>query len=121
MPWVPLDIHYLEDPKIQAAGALTPFSLCVFPALLAGAKARADGGKVEVSFRSLAFDLFISEDEARKAVSALVEVGVLEAVSAPVPACPHLSDLSQRVRFASWRKWNERFRKAQQRAGESHE
>lgn len=119
MPWVPLDTHYLADPKIQAAGAMTPFALSVFPALLADAKQRADGGKVEVSFRSLAFELFISEDEARKAVGALVEVGVLEAVSAPVPACPQLSELSQRVRFASWRKWNDRFRKAQQREAQA--
>lgn len=115
MPWVPLDTHYLGDPKIQAAGAMTPFALSVFPALLAGAKQRADGGKVEVSFRSLAFDLFISEEEARKAVRALVEVGVLEAVSAPVTTCPQVSELSQRVRFAAWRKWNDRYRKAQER------
>ncbi len=119
MPWVPLDTHYLEDPKIQAAGAMTPFALSVFPALLADAMQRADGGKIEVSFRSLAFDLFISEDEARKAVAALLEVGVLEAVSAPVPTCPQLSDLSQRVRFASWRKWNERFRKSRQREAQA--
>ena len=121
MPWVPLDTHYLRDPKVQAAGEMTPFALSVFPALLADAKQRADGGKVEVSFRALAFDLFITPDEAQKAIAALVEVGILELVSAPVPACPQLSDLSQRVRFASWRKWNERFRKSQQRAGESHE
>ncbi len=121
MPWVPLDTHYLRDPKIQAAGAMTPFALSIFPALLADAKQRADGGKIEVSYRALAFDLFISEGEAQKGVEALIDVGILEAVSAPVPACPQLSDLSQRVKLASWRKWNERFRKSQQRSGEAHE
>ena len=76
MPWFALDTHYLEDPKVQAAGEMTPFALSVFPALLADAKQRADGGKVEVVFRSLAFRLFISEEEASKAIRALVSAGV---------------------------------------------
>lgn len=115
MPWFPLDTHYYQDPKIEAAGAMTPFAMSVFPMLLADAKQRADGGKVEVSYRKVSNSLFISEEEARKAIAALVEVGVLEAVSAPVPACPQLSEGSIRLVFPAWRRWNERFRKASQR------
>ena len=113
MPWFALDTHYLEDPKVQHAGELTPFALSVFPALLADAKQRANGGKVEVVFRSLAFRLFISEEEASKAVRALVSAGVL--------TCPEVSDRSCKVEFPAWRRWNERFRKAQQREEKSHE
>ena len=116
MPWFALDTHYLEDPKVQDAGELTPFALSVFPALLADAKQRAEGGKVEVVYRSLAFRLFISEEEAKKAVMALLSAGVL--------TCPQVSEMSERscrVVFPAWRKWNERFRKAQERAVKPHE
>jgi hypothetical protein len=118
VPWVPLDTHYLDDPKIQAAGSMTPFALSAFPALLADAMSRADGGKVEVTFRSLAFALFISEDEAEKAVQALIDTGVLEAMSRPVTRC-HAK--SQRVGFAAWSKWNARYRKARERERKAHE
>ena len=118
MPWVPLDTHWYCDPKIQRAGALTPFALSAFPAILAEAKQRADGGRVELTFRSLSHSLFISEDEARKAVAALVDVGVIE--DDDVTPC---HDLSRPVRFPheTWKRWNANFRKAQQREREAHE
>ena len=107
MPWFALDTHYLRDPKVQAAGELTPFAMSVFPALLAQAKQVANGGKVEVAFRDLAHDLFLSQEEAQKAVEALVSAGVL--------TCPQMSERCCVVVFPAWRKWNDRFRKAQER------
>lgn len=118
MPWVPLDTHWHIHPKMQQAGALTPFVFCTFPAILAEAKQRADGGRVELTFRSLAHDLYISEDEARKAVSALVDCGVLE--DDDVTPC---HGLSRPVRFPpeTWKRWNANFRKQQQREREADE
>lgn len=113
MPWVPLDTHYLRDPKVQHAASLTPFALSVFPAVLAQAKQVADGGKVEVTFRDLAHDLFLSTDEAEKALKALVSAGVL--------TCPQESAAAVTVKFPSWRRWNDNFRKANRRAIESEE
>lgn len=110
MPWLALDTHYLDDPKIQAAGELTPFAMCVFPALLAEAKQRASGGKVEVSYRNLGHLLYLSCEETEKAVLALVSAGVLD--------CPQRSEKAATVVFPAWRKWNERFRKATAREGQ---
>lgn len=109
MPWFPMDTHYLDDPKVQRAGELTPFALSVFPALLAKAKLRADGGRVEVVYRTLAFQLSISPEETTKAISALVAVRILEVESQ--------DDASAKVAFpsATWRRWNENFRKQQSR------
>lgn len=121
MPWVPLDTHYLGDPKIQDAGAMTPFALSVFPALLAEAMSRADGGKVEVSFRTLSFNLYITEEEAEKAVQALIDTGVLEEVSRPVTRRHACSAKAIRVGFAAWSKWNARYRKARERERKAHE
>lgn len=113
MPWFALDTRYLRDPKVQAAGEMTPFALSVFPALLASAKQEARGGKVEVTFRDLAHDLYLSKEQAEKAVQALVSAGVL--------SCPQVSEGSCEVVFPSWRKWNDRFRKAQERADKPDE
>lgn len=109
MPWVPLDTFYADDPKIQQAGEATPFALSVFPFLLAQAKLRANGGSVEITYRDVAHKLFLSSDEARKAIGALTAAGVLELDDA--------DDLSASVSFpsAAWRRWNENFRKQQLR------
>lgn len=109
MPWFPMDTHYLEDPKVQKAGQATPFALSVLPALLAGAKLRAQGGKVEITYRRLAFDLCISQEEAAKAIAALVMARIIEILSQ--------DDESAVVAFpaATWRKRNESFRKSRQR------
>lgn len=113
MPWVPLDTHYLDDPKVQAAGELTPFALSALPALLVQAKLRSDGGRVELTYRNLAHLIFVSPDEASKAVRALVSAGVLTLESQ--------DDRSAKVKFPSWRRWNENFRKAQNREGKRDE
>lgn len=44
MPWVPLDIHYLDDHDIEAAAEMSREALLVFPAVLAMAKAQSSGG-----------------------------------------------------------------------------
>lgn len=113
MPWFPMDTHYLDDPKVQAAGEATPFALSVFPALLAKAKLRAEGGAFEVTYRDLAHTLFLSVDEAAKAVAALVGCGLLTVKSQ--------DDRSIRAAFpsASWERWNRNLRKAQSRGSES--
>lgn len=109
MPWFPMDTHYLDDPKVQKAGAATPFALCVLPAMLAEAKLRAKGGEAEITYRKLAFQLFIGEDEAAKAVGALAMARIIEILSQ--------DDESAVVAFpsATWRRWNESFRKQAQR------
>lgn len=109
MPWFPMDTHYLDDPKIEAAREATPFALSVFPALLAKAKLRSDGGRVEVSYGKLGFELGISAEQAAKSISALVAARILEVES--------IDDRSARVAFpaATWRRWNENFRKQQSR------
>jgi hypothetical protein len=109
VPWFPMDTDYLGDPKVQIAGELTPFALSALPALLARAKTRADGGIVEVTYRDLAHALFVSPDEAEKAIKALVTSGVLTMQS-------H-DDRSAVVKFPAWKRWNETFRKSLQREG----
>lgn len=111
MPWFALDMHYLDDPKVEAAGEMTPFALSVFPALLAEAKQRANGGSVEITYRKLAIKLFVSEREAAKAVAALVSAGVL--------TCESQDDRAVVVKFPAWRRWNERARKSEQRGGKA--
>lgn len=113
MPWFPMDTHYLDDPKVQAAGEATPFALSVFPALLAQAKLRADGGRVEFTYRDLAHRLYLSTEEAAKAVAALVGAGLLQ--------IERQDDRSARAAFpsASWERWNSNLRKAQSRASKA--
>lgn len=107
MPWVRLDIHWYEDPKIEAAAeAGGPLVLSVFPVLLAKAKAQANGGKVEFTWRKFCVELFASQEEIQKAIDALVSASVL--------SCPQASALSAVVAFdpMSWRRWQEASRKA---------
>lgn len=108
-----MDTHYLNDPKVQAAGEATPFALSVFPALLAQAKLRANGGSVEVTYRDLAHQLFLSSEEAAKAVAALVGAGLLQ--------IEEQDDRSIRASFpaASWERWNRNLRQAQSRAAKA--
>lgn len=113
MPWVPLDTHYLDDPKVQLAGEATPFALSVFPALLAAAKLRADGGRVELTYRDLGHRLFLDPAEAARAVAALAMAKVIE--------IDEQGDRSAVVRFppATWRRWNENWRKQRSREAEA--
>ena len=110
MPWFRMDIHWYEDPKIEAAATASgPLVLSLFPVLLAKAKAQANGGKVEFTWRKLAHELFVEEGQTREAVEALASAGVL--------SCPHVSALSAVVAFdpMSWRRWQEAARKAARR------
>lgn len=110
MPWFRMDIHWYEDPKIEAAAASAgPLVLSVFPVLLAKAKAENDGGKVEFTWRKLCLEMFAEQAEIEQAVAALASAGVL--------TCPHLSALSAVVAFdpMSWRRWQEAARKAARR------
>jgi hypothetical protein len=113
VPWVPLDTFYTDDPKVQRAGEATPFAMSVFPRLLTLAKLRADGGRAEITYRQLGFELFISQEEAAKAVAALAMANVITIESQ--------DDSSARVAFsrATWRRWNESFRKQRQREAEA--
>lgn len=112
MPWAKLDCHWYRDPDIQAAaeeaGSLV-FS--VFPVLLADAKAQADGGRVEFTYRDLSHALFAERESVAVTVRALVSAGVL--------SCPESSERGATLAFApeAWRRWNDTIRKAESRNG----
>lgn len=76
MPWVPLDIHYYCNPRIQAAGAMTPFALSAYPALLCAARNRGVTAGAKLPVAELATMLHLSEAEAKAAVEALIAVGI---------------------------------------------
>ncbi len=112
MPWFRMDIHWYEDPDIErAAAAAGGVVFALFPVLLAKAKARADGGKVEFTWEKLSRELRFEQDEVEGAIDALVSASVL--------SCPHTSAWSAEVAFdpASWRRWQEAARKAASREG----
>jgi hypothetical protein len=107
VPWFRLDIHWYEDPKVEAAAEVGgPLVLSVFPVLLAKAKAQASGGKVEFTWRKFCIEMFSERPELEQAVEALMSAGVL--------SCPHLSGMSTVVAFdpESWKRWQEASRKA---------
>lgn len=111
MPWVPVDTHLKDDPKVQQAGeACGPAAIAAIVVLLGQAKLRSDGGRTEVTYRDLGHAIFTTTAEARGAVGALVSAGVLTLESA--------DDRAVKVKFPAWRKWNDRVRKADQRANE---
>lgn len=110
MPWFRMDIHWYQDPAIEvAAEEAGPLVLALFPVFLAKAKAQANGGEVEFTFRDLSHQMFAGREEISKAIEALVSARVL--------SCPQLSALSGVVAFDpdTWRKWNEAARKAGKR------
>lgn len=110
MPWFRLDIHWYEDPAIEAAAEEAgPLVLSVFPVLLAKAKAQSAGGKVEFTYRKMSQALFTDWEQIRLAIEALASAGVL--------SCPDASEKSAVVAFdpASWRRWQEAARKAASR------
>lgn len=110
MPWFRMDIHWYEDPKIEfAAAEAGPMVFSIFPVLLAKAKAQADGGKVEFTWRKLTQELFAEEADVKAAINALVSADVL--------TCPQASALSAVVAFdpLTWRRWQESARKAASR------
>lgn len=112
MPWVPLDIHWYQDAKVEAAGEQAgPIALAAFSVLLAMAKAQANGGRVEFTYRSLSHALFTERPAAEAAVEALVSAGVL--------SCPQVSAGGGVVAFnpEAWRRRNESMRKAFNREG----
>lgn len=109
VPWFPMEADFFTDPKVQFAGDLTPFAMSALPVLLGMAKLKADGGAVEITYRDLAHVLFVSPDEAKKALKALVSSGVLTEQSS--------DDRSAVVTFPAWKRWNETFRKSVQREG----
>ena len=107
-----MDTHFLSDPKIQEVGdEVGPAGIAVFVALLAQAKLRADGGRVEFTYRDLAHSIFTDLESAGVAVRALVSAGVLTVEES--------DDRSAVVKFPAWRRWNETFRKANQRAAQT--
>jgi hypothetical protein len=117
VPWFRLDIHWYEDPDVEAAavqaarastGAATAV-IAAFPVLMGKAKAEADGGKVEFSWRKLSQEIFADEADTRTAIAALVSAGVL--------SCPVTTDIAATVAFnpLSWRRWQEAARKAESR------
>lgn len=113
MPWFRMDVHWFEDPDIEAAAeAAGPLVLSIFPVLLAKAKAQDDGGRVEFTYRKLSQALFAEWEEINPAIEALVSAGVL--------SCPDASERSAVLAFDpdSWRRWQEAQRKAASRAKE---
>jgi hypothetical protein len=119
MPWFRMDIHWYEDPKVETAavqatrvsGAAGTAVIAAFPVLMGKAKAEADGGTVEISWRKLSQEIFAGEDDTRAAIAALVSAGVL--------SCPVVSDTAATVAFdpMSWKRWQEAARKAASREG----
>ena len=114
MPWLRLDIHWYQDEKIEAAADdAGPLVLALYPVLLAKAKAQANAGKVEFTYRALTTELFASREEIDAAIDALVSASVL--------TCPQASDKDATVAFKpeSWRRYSEVERKTAKRDGES--
>ncbi len=109
MPWVPLDIHYLDDHDIEAAAEMSREALLVFPAVLAMAKAQSSGGEAEFTYRGLSHKLFSTPAQVTDGIRALVSAGVL--------SCPQESERGATVAFDpdSWRRWNDMQRKAASR------
>lgn len=110
MPWVPLDVHFYQDPSIEAAAEDAGGGvLGTFAVLLAMAKAQAKGGKIEFTWRSLSHATYSSPDDAGVHVRALVSAGVL--------SCPESSDRGAVLEFdsAAWKRWNDSAMKAAKR------
>lgn len=110
MPWVPLDIHYFQDAKIEAAAEEVGASaLAVFSVLLCMAKGQAARGRVEFTWRSLGNATYLDRDDAVSAVRALVSGGVL--------SCPEESDRGAVLEFGrdAWDRWHDGFRKQTKR------
>lgn len=110
MPWFRMDIHWYQDPKIEAAAeAGGSLVLAVFPVLIAKAKAQADGGRVEFTYRGLSHELFATPRKVGDAIRALVSADVL--------TCPESSDRGAVVAFDpdAWRRWQDAQRKAASR------
>lgn len=110
MPWFRLDIHWYLDEKIEAAAEIAGgVVFALFPVLLAKAKAQADGGKVEFTFRSITRETFFEREQIEQAIEAFVSAGVL--------TCPQVSARGATVAFdsGSWRRWQEAARKAASR------
>ena len=113
MPWVPLDVHFYQDPAIEAAAEDAGGGvLGTFAVLLAMAKAQAKGGKIEFTWRSLSHATYSSPKDAGVAVRALVSAGVL--------SCPESSDRGATVEFdpTTWRRWNDGAMRAARRKAE---
>jgi len=110
MPWVPLDIHFYQDPDIEAAAEEAGGGvLGTFAVLLAMAKAQAKRGKIEFTWRSLSHATYLSPEDAGVHVRALVSAGVLR--------CPSSSDRGAEVEFdpKAWKRWNDSAMKAVKR------
>jgi len=107
VPWYRLDIHwYLEEKVQEAAEAAGGVVFSVFPVLIAKAKAQANGGRVEFTYRLFATEIFFTEAEIEAAVEALVSARVLTR--------PQASAKGATVAFdkRTWRRWQESARKA---------
>ena len=108
-----MDIHWYQDSGIEeAAEAAGIAAVAVWPVLLAKAKAQANGGRIDVTWRELANCLFTTPAIAKGAVEALVSAGVL--------SCPVVSGRSAELAIdpEAWKRWNEAARKAASRAEE---
>lgn len=112
--WVKLDLHWYEDPGIEAAGdeaGAIVFSL--FPVLLAMARSQNDRGRIEFTFRNLSHSIFADTDSVVAGIRALVSANVLE--------LPESSERGAVLAFdpESWNRWNETARKAQSREADT--
>lgn len=107
MPWFRMDIHwYLEEKVQEAAEDAGGVVFSVFPVLIAKAKAQANAGQVEFTYRTIANELFFRQAEIQRAVEALMSAGVLTR--------PQVSAKGATVAFdkRTWRRWQESARKA---------
>lgn len=110
MPWFRMDIHWYQEEKVQeAAEAAGGVVFSVFPVLIAKAKAQANGGKVEFTYRLFATELFSTEAEIEQAIDALVSARVLTRPQASAKAATVAFDKR------TWRRWQESARKAEGR------
>jgi hypothetical protein len=109
--WFAFDNTYLSDDKIEAIGEeFGPLGPLVGVALLSRAAVIYEKGRVSGTYRDLAHDCYCDDDRdaVRAVVSRLVELGFMEQVSG--------DERRYDCRIVGWERWQNRKRKADQRA-----
>lgn len=108
--WLAKDADFLSDPAIVELGEQHgPGGPLVIDALLGLCKLAREGGRVTVGYTALARRAFLpGHEECRAILRDAAEFGVLEVQDVDSVRCE--------VSFPAWGKWQDAFKKAQQRA-----
>ena len=104
-----MDALFLDDGKMERLGSeFGASAVAVTTALFCEARKQNTGGTVKSTYRRLAAASFVPEDEVRRVVSGAVQVFLIESRSD--------DGVEFVVFFPAWHRWQDAFRKANERA-----